>query len=381
MSTLEFICQRIPPSPSISEKIKECLAVDQIIAGTVCVAFARYDGVETLYESFRSVGNNLNVIVGINNGITSAQALARILDTGAKLYVVNTGNSVIFHPKIYYAEGSTEIRSLIGSANLTNSGLNSNIECCAYSILKKNKPEDMASFNALRRYINTLLNNYQNNVFFIENISDINTLLDSGYLENENRQTVQYVTAGNSSRVLKQKEMFAVKTLSLPHATDVFSKFPVSTSVQLQLPQKTLQNFMLLWESNKLSERDLNIPKGKNTHATGSMGLKKGNSKIEQKSYFRTHVFDKLTWKLNSHKEEAVANFTFKILGNNIGPFKLKITHDTRTNTTSYKQNNMMTHLHWGEAKSVISDDRLLNRYMRLYRDTNDPQSFLIEIY
>lgn len=70
MSTLEFICQRIPPSPSISEKIKECLAVDQIIAGTVCVAFARYDGVETLYESFRSVGNNLNVIVGINNGIT-----------------------------------------------------------------------------------------------------------------------------------------------------------------------------------------------------------------------------------------------------------------------------------------------------------------------
>ena len=51
MSTLEFICQRIPPSPSISEKIKECLAVDQIIAGTVCVAFARYDGVASLSKS------------------------------------------------------------------------------------------------------------------------------------------------------------------------------------------------------------------------------------------------------------------------------------------------------------------------------------------
>jgi len=52
---------------------------------------------------------------------------------------------------------------------------------------------------------------------------------------------------------------------------------------------------LLIWESGKLTERDLNIPKGSNTNPTGSMLFKKGKTEdIDQRHYFRDTVFSAL---------------------------------------------------------------------------------------
>src|SRR5690606_12756867 len=59
----------------------------------------------------------------------------------------------------------------------------------------------------------------------------------------------------------------------------------------------TEEDWILMWESNGLTERDLNIPTGPNTNPTGSMLFKKGNmDDIDQRHYFREDVFVDLDW-------------------------------------------------------------------------------------
>ena len=143
--------------------------------------------------------------------------------------------------------------------------------------------------------------------------------------------------------------------------------------------------FELLWESKALTERDLNIPRGTNTNPTGSMGMKKGNCDVDQRSYFRNNVFQHLDWqdfnaRSGALQEQTTATFKLNIHGEDRGDFKLRITHDPRTDTESYAQKNMMTHLHWGDAKGIIANREYLGKFMRLYRSKKDKKYFLLTI-
>ncbi|MEI6434243.1 MAG: hypothetical protein WCP32_05310, partial [Bacteroidota bacterium] len=141
----------------------------------------------------------------------------------------------------------------------------------------------------------------------------------------------------------------------------------------------------LVWESGKLSERDLNIPKGSTTNPTGSMLFKKGKTKgIDQRHYFRDTVFSSLKWKRDtkpdtSHLERAVATFNIIIDGKVAGRFKLTLTHNPLTDTRSYEQNNSMTSISWGEAKKVIAQDNLIGKNATLFK-TKKKGEFIFEI-
>lgn len=140
----------------------------------------------------------------------------------------------------------------------------------------------------------------------------------------------------------------------------------------------------LVWESKPLSERDLNIPTGANTAATGSMGLKKGAfENIDQRHYFREEVFADLTWTPDSPPkkwERAYAEFELVVKNLNYGVFKLKLSHNTDQNSISYQQKNFMTQLHWGDTKKYIAKSDLLGRILYLYRKDTTPPEFTIEI-
>jgi len=92
----------------------------------------------------------------------------------------------------------------------------------------------------------------------------------------------------------------------------------------------------LLWQSGKLTERDLNIPKSEKTNPTGSMFFKKGLTEdIDQRHYFREFVFKDLDWKkdLNpttSHYERTYANFRMIIKNIDYGVYELLINHNTK---------------------------------------------------
>ena len=145
-----------------------------------------------------------------------------------------------------------------------------------------------------------------------------------------------------------------------------------------------LASYELLWTASNLTERDLNIPKGNNTNATGSMNLDKGDVQdgFEFKSYFRSEAFKHLAWgPPDARRIEATqTHFRLIVEGIDCGDFNLTIRHDTKMSTRSYEQGNAMTKLSWGSAKPYVAKDALVGRTMRLSRAVEDPTRFLIEI-
>ena len=139
-----------------------------------------------------------------------------------------------------------------------------------------------------------------------------------------------------------------------------------------------------MWQSKPLAERDLSIPSGRNTHATGSVNLDKGllDEKIDHRHYFRDEVFSALQWQITGEEtvDEATTVFGLVVKGIARGEFKLRIGHTTSTTSTSYLQKNAMTRLSWGPMKTIIAQRDLIGRTMSLYRYVSDDTRFVIEI-
>src|SRR5690606_23300961 len=112
---------------------------------------------------------------------------------------------------------------------------------------------------------------------------------------------------------------------------------------------------VLVWQKPALSRSDAQIvPAG--TAITANLKLsqarfKVNNVVIDQTTYFRHVVFDHLTWiqtkPNNNSYEEAHCPFDMTILGNPIGTFTLKLSHDS---VRIAGQGNTPTWLHWGNS-------------------------------
>lgn len=96
---------------------------------TVFVAFIRTPGLNYLkpfIENAIKQERDITFYVGIDERVTSKEALELLLELNIETYVYNSDN-YIFHPKIYLFEGDRN-RIIIGSSNLTKSGLFYNVE-------------------------------------------------------------------------------------------------------------------------------------------------------------------------------------------------------------------------------------------------------------
>ena len=142
--------------------------------------------------------------------------------------------------------------------------------------------------------------------------------------------------------------------------------------------------FDLIWESRELKERDLNIPSGSTTHATGSMLWKKGAfDGIDPRHYFYDVAFAGLAWTRDAgkpHLLRAKGGFHFVVKDVYCGAFVLSLTHNTDTYSATYAQKNSMTQIHWGEALRFIAKRDLLGRVMRLFRNPGTPPEFMVRI-
>ena len=240
------------------------------------------------------------------------------------------------------------------------------------------------SWGPLKSGFSSLQNDFSGHVTEIRAKREIAQLLEEGRIEDE-----RITTRIPSNRIKKSSERDKLNRIHLfVKKPDFIRKTkPKKKIIRTAIADRFLPGALeLVWTSKGLTERDLNIPTGKNTNATGSMLFKKGQlDEIDQRTYFRQDVFSGLTWRNDprsglSHLERAEANFEIMVKGINYGVFRLKLTHNSRTNTEAYRQLNAMTQIHWGEVKSIVAQRDLLERELRLYRRVDDSQSFAIEI-
>lgn len=151
------------------------------------VAYMRLSGLDRLAASIEGLTNRGGVVsgaVGIDDGITSYEALQSLQEVSQGSTVFHTVSGFIFHPKLYLLNGQREAVAVVGSPNLTRDGLFRNIELANAVFLDLQQPADRVIYGCYDSFINEFLNTSHPNVKPI-NIAILQTLLGEGLIKSE----------------------------------------------------------------------------------------------------------------------------------------------------------------------------------------------------
>lgn len=124
------------------------------------VAFASPSGVSGLTEHVnhsRVHIKNTRIVIGVDQGATSKEALERLLEWDADVFVFYSTQPNIFHPKLYIFEGDNAVSIIIGSNNLTEMGLIKNIESSILINFNKDQIEGDNLLDEINGYFDTIL--------------------------------------------------------------------------------------------------------------------------------------------------------------------------------------------------------------------------------
>lgn len=149
---LRFIGQGLDPESDITtgNLIIDALESNNYTTFNAFVAFVSTGGLKNISDqliAFRQAGGRIRLYIGVNLNATSQEALLKLLEIGIESYVIYSPNKIIYHPKIYAFEGDRMIKTVIGSSNLTESGLFQNVEasvCVDFTIDDENGNEFLA---------------------------------------------------------------------------------------------------------------------------------------------------------------------------------------------------------------------------------------------
>lgn len=355
-------------------------------------AFTSQAGIFGLSKHIKTAKKHFNlitIITGVDQKGTSKEALEELLSLNINAFVFYQPSITIFHPKIYLFEGNERYELIIGSSNMTSQGLFTNVEASIHVSMNKHSSSDRKIVEQLKEYFKGLFNQTDPNLKRLDRKLIDNLVRAKVVPTEEERKAIQ-----DKTKKIQKNETENILSKIFPKRAiaKIPSEFrgirkkaaPIS-STSTNTTDSISRIGDLVWISGKLTERDLNIPKGSNTNPTGSMLFKKGKMEgVDQRHYFREIVFSALKWKRDTkpetaHLERAIANFNILIDGKNEGVFKLTITHNTKTDTRSYEQKNSMTQISWGDAKKVIAKDTLIGKSARLFK-TMKSNEFILKI-
>jgi len=105
----------------ISQLIEQA---DEII---ICVAFLKSSGLDFIIDKLKSQTGNCTFYIGTDYFLTEPNAIRKLSKQGHLIFRTQK-KGITFHPKIYYFKKGNSISILIGSANMTGGGLESNYE-------------------------------------------------------------------------------------------------------------------------------------------------------------------------------------------------------------------------------------------------------------
>ena len=172
----------------LGTEISNSLNSDKYRNFKMAVAYAKNSGIGRLHNDFKNFANNggkIEAVIGIDQTITSYQALINLLAfTGQNLFIHHDKGLTSFHPKLYCFGNDELEKVIIGSSNLTAGGLYLNYEVNV-DINFDNSDTSNNLKNQVNDYWTKLLNDTNTK---IANLKFIKELLDLGSLLNENKQ-------------------------------------------------------------------------------------------------------------------------------------------------------------------------------------------------
>jgi HKD family nuclease len=120
--------------------------------------------------------NKITLVVGIDQQGSSKEALEELKNLHVASYIFYQSEAPIFHPKIYLFEGDQQTKLIVGSSNLTGTGLFVNVEGSLLIEFDNNDFEGTLLLNELKTYYQTLFDSTDPNLFPISDavIADFN---------------------------------------------------------------------------------------------------------------------------------------------------------------------------------------------------------------
>lgn len=162
---IQFIAQGIPESVGTpaGDVINNALFAADYDSFAAFVAFVSVDGINQLKEGFNRFiedGGQIRLYVGVDLHGTSKEALELLLSLdNIQTYIVYSSNRIVYHPKIYSFEGDNKNMVMVGSSNLTMSGLYQNIEASLCITSEDEDEQDKSLISDIYDYYNAVLLN------------------------------------------------------------------------------------------------------------------------------------------------------------------------------------------------------------------------------
>jgi hypothetical protein len=108
----------------------------------IAVAYAKMTGVERLRASAGAALARAEVLVGLNDYVTEPAAIERLRELCSRVRTVESERGR-FHPKLYWRRGDGRGSCYVGSANLTGSALDLNLEAGVVFEYEGTPPDDL----------------------------------------------------------------------------------------------------------------------------------------------------------------------------------------------------------------------------------------------
>lgn len=349
------------------------------------VAFARSSGIrslsEVMYESKENI-DEFRVIVGIDQNGTTKEALEDLLELEIGASVFYTRSPSTYHPKIYIFEGPDKGRVIIGSTNLTDSGLFRNIESSILIDFEKPDKEGDALITDIQEYYQSLLSGSSPNVHELSS-NLIDMIYENGLIHSEvnNRGDSGSSTSSQSDTSDEVNDLFPPINVARPPAE--YSDPGLSDSEVRQVKEMETGRGPLLWKKPDLPPTD--AQDAGVSHVTGQLrfsqaGWEIGRDIIDQTTYFRYEVFSDFDWEeveTNPIVESTQVIFHVNLNDEYKGYHQLEIIHKPAWEA---EQRNVTTMLRWGELNQKVNELELTGKTFYLYGPDKGSEPYYIVI-
>ena len=264
---LQFIGQSFDPESDVTTGnfIVDSLESNNYNSFNAFVAFVSVAGLKNVIDQmldFKDAGGDVILYLGVDLNATSKEALEKLLEHEIESYVVYSPNNIIYHPKIYTFQGDETTRAIIGSSNLTESGLFQNIEASVCVDFESDDENGNEFLSDIYDHFNSIINQEPSSC----------QLLTAEVLEILIESKVVLPEAVNRAKVNKINKEFAKKeTKANTRLLELFGK------VKVKRPPKGFSKIVV--KKELLAEdanADVNVVDETTELAAGSMWIETG---------------------------------------------------------------------------------------------------------
>jgi HKD family nuclease len=171
----------------VGDFLNKAISDDQYRVFRFAVAYMRLSGLDRLGPSIETLlnrGGHVSGAVGIDEEITSVEALEMLAQMSSDSTIFYTVSGFIYHPKLYIISGEKQAVAVVGSPNLTSDGLFRNVEFATAIHLDFESRIDFEVYRQYEAFINELLNTSHTNVQPVtEDV--LHFLVSSGVIKSE----------------------------------------------------------------------------------------------------------------------------------------------------------------------------------------------------